>query len=176
MNTKQVFSLLVFSLCFSILAFGQDQIRIMDSNEESVGRFRTQLYTLSAGKLDKLRGNAPSVDASGSQVEFVLRLKDLKWFDKSNVAVQIKRSDIVVSDPTVVQVASSPTSFTLDGVTNKEVDIKFRVLKNGKYSLKVPFTSVEIKGQYLQSFEVEGLNASGSVETPVGAIADIEHC
>ena len=156
------------------MALCQDQIRIMDSDEESVGRFKTQLYKLSNGKLDRLKGNAPSVSGEGDQIEFVLRLTDLRWFNKSSDAVQIKRTNIDLSDPKAIQVASSPSSFTLDIDSNSEVDIKFRILKNGKYSLKIPFKSGNIEGQYLQILEVNGLSGNAPIETPVGAIADIK--
>jgi proteasome lid subunit RPN8/RPN11/gas vesicle protein len=176
MNAKHLTCLIVLLLCFSLATFGQDQIRIMDSDGESVGRFKTQLYHLSNSELIKIRGNSPTVDGSGDQIELVLRLMDLRWFDKSmeTEPVKIERGDIAPSDPRAVQVSSSPSSYTLDSEGNLEADIKFRVLRNGQFSLKVPFEAGKIKGQYVQMFEIEGLSSNTSDQTPIGAIADLK--
>ncbi len=170
-------SIVAFLLFLCAGVHSQDQVRILDAGDnDSAGRFKTQLYILQDGNLERLRGKSPSIEGSGEQVELVLRLKDLRWIEDKGIdgPIEIDRSELITSDPKVVQVASSPSSYELSPEKDSEVDIKFRVLKNGSYSLKVPFSGKGVSGQYMQVFEVEGLVSKGQVATPVGNIADLK--
>ncbi|GLR16677.1 MPN domain-containing protein [Portibacter lacus] len=176
MNIKKSITLLACMLFSQILVYSQDQVRIMDAADESAGRFKTQLYLLEDGRLVKLKGNAPQIIAKGDQAELVLRIKDLRWFEDKEIsnAVEIDRSDIELSDTRGMQIASSPTSYVLEPKPDSEADIKFRVLKNGQFSLIIPFTAGKLEGQYVQIFEMEGVSGASSNNAPIGAIADLK--
>ncbi|WP_235299127.1 MPN domain-containing protein [Portibacter marinus] len=176
MKTRKAISFIASFLILSSILSGQDQVRIMDKSDESAGRFKTQLYHKIGSSEEKLRGNSPTVEANGKEVELILRLKDLRWFEDKNIneSIKIRRSDIVINDPTNLQIASSPSQYEIGPVEGSQAEIRFKVLANGKYSLKIPFSTNQISGQYVQSFSVEGLSGTAKNSTPLGNIADLK--
>lgn len=176
MNAKHLTSLIVLLFCVLLTTYGQDQIRIMNSEGESVGRFKTQLYHLKDAELTPIRGNSPTVEGRGDQIELVLKLTDLRWFGSATDSkpVTIRRTDLSPSDAKAIQVSSSPSLYTLDDNEKIEAEIRFRVLRNGQFSLKVPFEAGEINGQYVQMFEIQGLTSNSVSDAPIGAIADLK--
>ncbi len=168
--------LLIFCLSIQQVILGQELIEIIDDTDRKLGRFKTQLYMNEDGRLKKLRGNLPKVNAPGSEVELVLKATGLRWFEDENIDedLVIKRSGIRLSDKKSLKLSSERSNYTLAAGSDEDIEIKFKVYSNGDYNLSFPYKAGSIEGTFIQSVSVSGLSAGEKAGKPIGAIADIK--
>lgn len=175
MNNKRYISLLIFFLLFQLIGFSQNQIRIADETGRFIGRFKAQLYQ-EGSKLTRLRGNFPKVSAEGENVNMILRIEDLRWFEDEDITddLTIESDQISLSDSRSIRLNSNSDSYTLSPESDEAADIKFKVLADGEFSLSILYTAGESQGKFVQNFSVEGLGENPNSKKGIGSIADIK--
>lgn len=155
-NIRSLFGL------FAVLSFlvlnplvGQQKIQIKEGTAD-VGHFSVELLHNKPGApMKPFSGNGGTINVDGEDNNFILRLRNLVWFDVDN------EMDLVIDINMISPRTSCDISFDNEGrkmyfkpIPALVTDIPFSVSGTGSVKMVVPFTYLAGEGRFFQEFTI----------------------